>query len=376
MKIAVICPYAMDRPGGVQSNVRDLAAAQRAHGHSVTVIAPSGSEPHLAPFGARRQVMFNQTQFDLCAVWGAEKTRLEDWLAAQHFDILHFHAIWDPILPLQILARAGKAARIATFHDTPPGGFAGWATRQVFKTASRLLSPHLDAVTAVSASPARHLRLGPGRKLHIVPPCTDLSPFRAAAAARQPGTPCKILFLGRLDPRKGVHLLLDAYRSLIADGVAVTLTIAGGGAELGSVRERVARENLPGIEILGPVAETDKPALYAAADLFCAPSPFGESFGIVLTEAMASGLPVVAAANAGYGAVLAEKADDCLATPGDAAALAAKLRSLVDRPERRGELGRWGAEEALRYDCRAWVGPFDAIYREALERRYTGRYSP
>ena len=152
-------------------------------------------------------------------------------------------------------------------------------------------------------------------------------------------------------------------------GLDLELIVAGDGVEREAVARIIEQGYLPGVVMRGGVLEADKAALYASADLFCAPSLFGESFGIVLVEAMASGLPVVAAANSGYRRVLAQVAEDCLVTPGDAVSLAAKLRALVRSPARRKCLAQWGIAEARRYDCQAWIETIEAAYAEAMASR-------
>ena len=209
-----------------------------------------------------------------------------------------------------------------------------------------------------------------------MPPCIDLAPYRAVErdrAQKKVNATCRILFLGRLDPRKGIDILIEAFARLKAADAPVTLTVAGGGERLPWLRSAIKARGLNDITVLGPVAESDKMALYRDADIFCSPAPHGESFGIVLVEAMRSGLPVVAAANAGYQTILRQQAADCLARPGDAGDLANKLGALVESPERRRALSAWGREEAERYDVAKWIGPLLDFYAAAGRSRQDRR---
>ena len=143
----------------------------------------------------------------------------------------------------------------------------------------------------------------------------------------------------------------------------------GGGAEEARLKQYVAHNAVPDVNFLGRFKAEDAPALYAGCDIFCAPSLYGESFGIVLAEAMASGKPVVAAANRGYRTVLAEAGAHCLSAPGDVEALRHRLDSLAADADLRRRLGAWGELEALRYDCRAIAPRMVDVYEEAIVRR-------
>jgi phosphatidylinositol alpha-mannosyltransferase len=280
--------------------------------------------------------------------------------------VAHYHALWTPFLPFQAFA-CSPSPRVVTFHDTPPDGFSGAVSRAALSALSRMLLPHIDAAIAVSEAPRAHLRPAPGQTVWIAPPCTDLARFgEAPAPAAAPGRPVTILFVGRLEPRKGVMLLAEAYRRLCADGLAVRLVIAGSGEDEPRLRRFVADHGLTDVVFAGRFEDADAVGVYASSDIVCAPSPYGESFGIVIAEAMASGRPVVAAANHGYRTLLTGKGAELLAPPGDAEGLYRKLKPLVQDPELRAAYGAWGREEARRYDCRQVAGRLMDIYRHAM----------
>jgi phosphatidylinositol alpha-mannosyltransferase len=267
---------------------------------------------------------------------------------------------------------------VVTFHDTPPEDFRGAVSRAVLSALSRRLLPHIDAAIAVSEAPRAHLRPAPGQTVWLAPPCTDLRRFeQAATRERAPDDPVSILFVGRLEPRKGVGLLLEAYRRLVVDGLRVRLVIAGGGADEPALRQFVRAHGLTDVDFIGCFEDADAPRIYADADIVCAPSPYGESFGIVIAEAMASGKPVVAASNRGYRTLLTGKGAELLAAPGDSEGLYRHLKVLALDPAKRAAYGAWGRAEARLYDCRHLAPRLLDIYQQAIDAHAkAGRRAP
>ena len=376
LKIAQVCPYDLDRPGGVQAHIRDTAAALGELGHSVTILAPKmgpgpalkslGPNVRVLRLGRAHEIRMSGTRFEASLVWGREHGRLRAAVRPGAFDVVHFHTLWSPLLPIQVFA-CSQAARVVTFHDTPPDTFGGALSRAMLAIVSRLLLPRVDQAIAVSEAPRAHLRPASGQTVRIAPPCTDLRRFSdCVEAARPDPDEVTLLFVGRLEPRKGAMLLLRAYRRLCLEGLPVRLVIAGGGSEEAALRRYVERARLPRVSFAGRFPDSEAPALYANCDIACAPSPYGESFGIVIAEAMAAGKPVVAAANPGYRTLLQAQADALLAAPGDVDGLCRRLRRLVLDPELRGRLGRWAQQEARRYDCRAVAPELVDLYRQAI----------
>jgi len=378
MKIAIVCPYDMDRPGGVQGHIVDTARAMQALGHDITIIAPvlsAGILPDnlegvpIRRFGRGRDLHLGGTKFEIALARGHEHEALKRFVADSAFDVIHYHTIWSPLLPLQVFL-VSRCANVATFHDTPATDFTGRVLRRLFSLWSWFLLRSLDSAIAVSQSPRAHLRPPKDRPIHIIPPCTDLQQFGATPLKDPVETaPVEILFLGRLEKRKGADILLEAFRLLKEKGAAIRLTIAGRGHEEAALRASIAQHDIRDVRFVENFTDEEKKTLYAACDIFCAPSPFGESFGIVLAEAMASGRPAVAAANTGYQTLMTGKAAQFLVPPGDAHALAESLNRLVGDARLRREMAEWGREEAMRYDARAIAPRILDIYREAIERK-------
>jgi phosphatidylinositol alpha-mannosyltransferase len=376
MKIAQVCPYDMDRPGGVQAHIRDLGTALMEMGHEVTILAPLVGEPvarsggpQVVRLGRARKIGFGGTAYEISIALGSEKKRLAAIVEQGGFDVMHYHTMWTPLLPFQVFRRS-RAANVATFHDTPAPTFEGRLLAHLFRAISERLLPTLDGVITPSEAPLAHLaKVGP--PVHILPPSTDLSRFAAARLskrARFDDGRINILFLGRLETRKGAALLLDAYRRLITDELPVRLIIAGKGEKENALREFGAAHALPNLEFIGGFFDDEAPQLYADCDIFCAPAPYGESFGIVIAEAMASGKPVVAAANAGYRTLLTGEGARFLTPPGDVDALTDGLRTLVNDADLRAKLGEWGRRNAMNYDARSVAPKFVAVYEEAIAR--------
>ena len=376
LRIAHVCPYDLERPGGVQAHIKDTAAALGELGHEVTIVTPkmrpgAGVErisPNLriVRLGQAHAVRLSGTRFEASLALGGQYGRLRAAMRPGAFDVVHFHTLWSPLLPFQAFA-CSPAPSVVTFHDTPPDTVGGAVTRVVLGGLSRLLLNCIDEAIAVSEAPRAHLKPSPGRGIHLSPPCTDLRRFAVGPDA-SPAADGKVtlLFVGRLEPRKGVMVLLQAYRRLCNDGLPVRLVIAGAGSEEAALRRYVAHRRLPDVEFLGRFEDHEAPALYAGCDIACAPSPYGESFGIVIAEAMAAGKPVVAAANRGYRTLLADHAGELLAPPGDDEAFYQRLRRLVTDAGLRQRLGAWAKAEAQRYDCRTVAPDLVDIYRRAI----------
>ncbi len=312
----------------------------------------------------------NKTQFEVSWASRRDRDRLSKLLAPAACDVAHFHTVVAPFVLAQALRRT-RAARVATFHEVPPDTPVGALQRLALRTIDRLLMSRLDQVIFASQTQlALHPRVDPAC-VTVIPPAIDLGRFGAGIelAERRRDDLVDILFFGRLEPRKGAIVLLKAFAKLRAGGLPVRLLVAGDGPQRRTLQEFVQRHGVLDVAFLGRIADGDVPRLYASCDIYCAPSLYGEGFGIVLVEAMASGRPVVAAANAGYRTVLSGEAARFLVPPGDVAALARALEELVTHPSLRQRLADWGRREAKRYDSGALAPAFVAVYEAAIRAR-------
>jgi phosphatidylinositol alpha-mannosyltransferase len=277
-------------------------------------------------------------------------------------------------MPWQVwlrLARLPRVARVATFHDTPPNGWSGQLMRAIFGVASARLSRHLQAAIPVSIAPAAHLRLHAACHQTILPGCIDLAPYREMAGLRDAAL--RVLFVGRLEPRKGVLVLLQAWKTVQTCVPQARLVICGDGPQRDEARELVSQLSLVGsVDFVGAVDDAGKRDWMRRSSLFCAPSLFGESYGLVLAEAMAAGLPVIAAANAGYREVLTGALAQGLVAPGDVDALARKLVEWLSDAGLRERMSELGAQAYGRADVGQQLHQFEAIYADALRSKLEG----
>lgn len=380
MRIVQISPYDLSRHGGVQQHVLSLAAELRKRGHEVLVIGPGrdadqvrdASGVDIITLGSKRKVSLLGTSFELSLASMDELKHLSARLADFRPDVMHYHTMWVPLLAWQIF-RNNRYASVATFHDTPPPGPSGDILRMLFKGLSRYLLTRLDGAIAVSTAPLGHLRPGPrGCKPLILPPVTDLQDFYRVEKKVDAGRKTALYF-GRLEPRKGISVLLKTWDLLASGAVPLPVgaempqLIVAGDGELEPLVK--AAEQRLGQSCVQHVPSPDHEGLLellSQASVVISPAVYGESFGIVLVEALASGTPVIGAANAGYVNVLTGPGEDLLVPPGDPVALARKISALLGDAARWGALQAWGREHARQFDVAAAAPAFERVYASAL----------
>jgi len=373
MKIAQVCPYNILRPGGVQTHIENLSERLKRRGHDVKIIAPgikneSDNKKYIF-IGKCREVSFNKTRFEISMSIGKVVDPIKEILERENFDVIHFHEPWVPALPLQILYNS-KSASVATFHAATTNTFFNHSVEALMKPLAKTIVNACDEIIAVSAVPARYIKKLYKGEINIVPNGINLDRFHPDLRPFEKYRDGKIniLFLGRLDKRKGVRYLLKAYRSLRGKYSDIRLIIAGSGSEEEKIRKYVKKNGLKDLELLGFVEEEDKPRLYATCDIFCSPALYGESFGMVLVEAMACGKPVVAYANDGYKCVLKGKGALLLCEPKDVGALADKIEILYSDEKFRNDMSEWGIEEAQKYSWENICNQVLTVYDKAIER--------
>jgi len=363
MKIVQLCPYDMARPGGVQRHVRDLSAWLAAQGHETRIIAPpapgqrANRQANLIEAGRSRELALHGTAFELSLAGPSRIRRLRRELRGWGADLVHMHTPWTPMLVWQVW-RGLRLPTVTTIHATLPSLDGTSLIDRYIRRAARHFLTHSQACVVPSAAPLPLLRqLLPQVNAQVLPPAIDLSDWRASRVARPAaGGTVSMAFLGRLEARKGVDVLLDAWQRLAPRHPGLHLSIGGDGALRDRVLAAVAADASGRLRYVGRPDDAAARALVAGADLFVAPAPYGESFGIVLAEAMAAGAVPIAAANAGYASVLSGPGADLLVAPGDAAALAAKIEQLATGAVRRNKLRDWGMDHAEQFDV-AQAGP-------------------
>jgi phosphatidyl-myo-inositol alpha-mannosyltransferase len=361
MRIGIVCPYSWDIPGGVQAHVRDLAEALIGLGHRVSVLAPGDEDSVLPPYvvaaGRAVPIRYNGSvaRVQLGPVSAA---RVRRWLRDGHFDVLHIH---EPIAPsLSFLALVlARGPIVVTFHTSTQRS-------RGLSAASGVVQPFLERVQgriAVSAA-ARQVQVEHlGGDAVEIPNGVAVEHY--ARATPLPGYPREggtVGFIGRYDePRKGMAVLLDGLARLAGRRPGLRLLVAGRG-DAADLLDELPPELAGRVDLLGQVSEADKARMLRSVDVYCAPNLGGESFGIILLEAMAAGAPILASDLEPFRRVLDDGRAGTMFRTGDPASLAAALDGLLDDRARRDRLVAVGSEVVAAYDWPVVARQVLAVY--------------
>jgi phosphatidylinositol alpha-mannosyltransferase len=368
MNIGLVCPYEWTVPGGVGNHVRALAGELRRLGHRVDVLAPAErpvAEPGFVGLGGSLAVPYNGSVARI-AIGPRTLVRVRRALAAGAYDLLHVHEPLSPSVGLLAVTQSDRAVPVVgTFHANLDRSLALQAAGPLLRRVYGRLTGRI----AVSAS-ARDTWQGHfGGAMAVVP--NGVAPEFFAGPEPLPGWKGEgptVLFVGRLEPRKGLTYLVRAFLRLKPRFPGLRLLVVG--RDQGRQRDRamamVPPRLRPDLVFVGSVPQADLPSHYASADVFCAPSLGGESFGIVLAEAMAVGLPVVCSDIGGYRDVVRDGTDGLLVPPRAPEALAEALAGLLDSPSRLAAMGQAAAAAALRFRWEVVAGEVAEVYQAAL----------
>jgi phosphatidyl-myo-inositol alpha-mannosyltransferase len=370
VRILQACPYAWDAPGGVQVHVRQLAAELRRRGHEVLIVAP-GSSPGgdgVRIVGRPVRVPYQGTVAPI-SPWPATTRRTRRAVAAFRPDVVHVH---EPLTPSVGMFAAWRAPApvVATFH-----AFA--ESSRLFDLGAPLVGPvwrGLAARVAVSEAAASFVRSRLEGEVVVVPNGLDVEAFAAPARARPPGLPegRRILWVGRLDRQKGFGIALRAFERVAREVADVRLVVIGDGGDR-ELAGRLPAEVRSRVAMLGAVPHEDLPAYHAACEVFVGAATGQESFGYVLVEAMAAGLPVVATDIPGYREVVRDGVEGLLVPPGDPEALAAAILRVLGDGELASRLSGAGRGRARAYSWDVVATRIEEVYREALARPHRRR---
>ncbi|HUB93674.1 MAG TPA: glycosyltransferase family 4 protein [Verrucomicrobiae bacterium] len=377
MKIGLVCPYNMSRGGAVIEIVKDMRAGLITRGHTVKIITGRprnangvnsiGVPPDDVVFTGGvfdfRSPTHTLASFTVSRDVDAATAKVE----AEQFDILHFHEPAVPLLSKQILDRS-TSVNIATFHAKLPDTVVSQTIGRVFVPYLRSILGDLDELTVGSDAAAEYIRTLTDRPLHYIPNGIDLETFQSVRRAA-PGSHKSILYVGRLEHRKGVKYLIQAFALLAREHDDVELIIAGAGPDRAKLETLVTGLGLRNVTFLGFIDNGTKRRLLAEADLFCAPSIFGESFGLVLLEAMATGLVTVAGNNPGYAAVMQGKGTISLVNPRDIPDFARRLNLLLNEEHLRKQWRTWALDYVRQFDYRGIIEQYETLYEKALKSR-------
>jgi len=364
----------MARGGGVQEIVRDYYRELVALGHDVRIITPRPQEDgdHYDKDG----IIFlgNGTDFSFAAFQttptfsvSVDPAEIDAMLVKEKFDILHFHEPWVPILSRQILSRS-KAINIATFHANLPDSVMSRTIAKVVTPYTKSVLKYLHALTAVSEAAAQYINSLTDEPVTIIPNGINLKHFKTLKhVATSKDKPKTILYLGRLEQRKGPKYLLKAYAELVKNQQDVELIIAGKGTERERLEAMVKELELPNVKFLGYVSDEEKLELFQSADLYCSPATHGESFGLVLLEAMACGLVTIAGDNPGYLAVMKETGALSIVNPRETDEFARRLAMLLNEEALRADWKKWAKEYIKQFDYPAIIKRYELLYQQALK---------
>jgi phosphatidylinositol alpha-mannosyltransferase len=375
MKIGMVCPYSWDVPGGVQVHIRDLAEHLMGSGHEVSVLAPGDDDldvpDYVTTAGRAVPVRYNGSVARL-TFGPMSASRVRRWLADGRFDVVHVHEPASPSLGLLTLWWADVPV-VATFHQANPRSRAMSAAFGILQSAFEKISARIAVSEEARSTMLQHL----GGDPVLIPNGLHVDRFAAAAPRlewRGPGG--TLSFLGRLDEsRKGLLVLLEAWPRIHETLPGVRLLVAGRG-DVDEIRRGIPPECRDDVVFLGGVSDADKAAMLATSDVYVAPHTGGESFGIVLAEAMAAGAPVLASDLVAFRAVLDDGRVGELVPVGDSGAVAKAAIELLGDPERRSALRAAASEWVRRYDWDTVAQEILAVYEMAADAGLRAEASP
>jgi phosphatidylinositol alpha-mannosyltransferase len=384
VRIALVSPYSYTYPGGVGRHVEALGEQFLRSGHDVRLLAPYDPDDRLAkathkgarpqprtapdwfvPLGRTVGIPMNGAVSNV-AITPSSVALLERELRNGGYDVVHVHEP-NGVATSIYATEAARLPTVGTFHT--------YSTSMANRIASgpigmRRMYNKLHARIAVSEAARWTAERFYGGRYRIVPNGVDLD---AAPSGPKPHSDeLRLAFVGRAEERKGLPVLLRAFEALRGAGIRARLTVAG--ATLEEIGPYLLDPE--GVEVLGRVSEEEKWRVLHDADLLCAPSLRGESFGMVLTEAFAAGTPVVCSDIAGYRDVARDGLDSTLVAPGDPAALGQALHDLALDPARRSRMSDAARERAQRFGWQTVAGEVMETYEEAIDvaaARRTGR---
>jgi phosphatidylinositol alpha-mannosyltransferase len=371
VRIGIVCPYSLDVPGGVQNHVMDLAEALIGLGHEVSVLAPADEDAplpaYVVPAGRSVPLRYNGSVARI--TFGPVSTaRVRRWLARGEFDVLHVHEPFT--LSLSLLAvLSARGPVVTTFHTAMTRSRALAAAHGLLQIVMERITARIAVSALARKVQVEHLDGGAVE----IPNGVAVAKF--ADAVPLPGWPgpCRrgeggtLGFLGRFtEPRKGFGVLREAFVALARERPGLRLLVAGPG-DADDLHLGVPDELRSRITFLGMVSEKDKARMLRSVDLYVAPNMGGESFGMILTEAMAAGATVVASDLDAFRRVLDGGRAGELFPTGDPVALRRVLGELLDDPDRRAGLAACGTQVAASFDWPVVARRVLEVYAAAIE---------
>ncbi len=355
MKIGLVSSDPFCFPGGIQEHVKGLYRFLNSNGHDAKIIAPRYKEEE--DYGKDVILVGDSSKFS----WNASKgvisycfnmKKLKEILDREDFDVLHFH---NPgiFTSLEILIMS-DSINVITLHSLPDYSLHYRLNTPLIRLVSKTVKSKFAGVIVLSEATLSHYKFLKKHfkdRMMVIPSGIDTERFKPENKKIDGFLDGKknILFVGRIEKRKGLPYLIDAFEQVKREIDDVRLIIVGDGDKRDEYEETVKKKNLKDVVFVGSQDEKNMPGYYATADIFCSPAVRGEGFGIVLLEAMASGKPVVASANRGYREVLRNYDRRFLVKPESTQSLARALLTLIKDEKLRKRLGLWGLKESKKY---------------------------
>lgn len=373
MKIALVNPFSFAYHGGVQEHIKALYKFLKKNGHEVKVLAPRQSSQEnygddFWLFGSSIVVPGNDSRVSLSYCFPSE---IEDRLNGVNFDVFHFHSFM-PFLSFQVqnAVKSRNVAMVMTSHSNIEGSFFATVFGVVTELVIDSFVGQMDGVISVSKAGEKLVKNFQGPRV-IIPNGIDTVRFNrdVPKIAKFQDGKINILFVGRLDRRKGLQFLLPAFDNLRKKYEKIRLIIVGDGFLKEEFRSDVSGRNIKDVIFAGEVKEEEMPGYYATADIFCAPSIRGETFGIILLEAMASGIPVVTTDIEGYREVVPKEAGEFLVKPERSDLLFLALEKLVKDKELRSKFSKIGLAYAGGYDWEIVGNKVFNFYQEIVKNK-------
>jgi len=370
VKIALVSPYDFAYPGGVTNHVSCLAREFNFRGHTVKILAPCSNDPS-GPDGI--EVVKCGRPVPVPSAGSVARVSLSLWLNPkiksvlknEQFDIVHIHEPFMPMVPLAAVYHS-PAPTIGTFHAFNEHTRRYW----MWKPLLNRVAKRLDGRIAVSPAARDYVSHHYPGDYKIIPNGVDIAPqnksnrpFKELDDGR-----INILFVGRMEKRKGLRYLLGAYSTLKWEFPDLRLIVVGPGRMDSDTARMFGERNMKDVIITGSVSEKDKGRYFSSAHIFCSPATGLESFGMVLIEAMATGKPIVASDIGGYSSVVTHGKQGLLVEPRNESALAEALRTLIENPAQRIGMGNEGLNTVEQYRWDRIADRVIAYYDTVLNR--------
>ena len=378
MNIIQVCPYDLSIPGGVQTHITYLSNQLVRRNHNVRVFAPSLKksefetklECKIEHITGSTRVPWLGTSIDISVLKSDQKNQIKNVFSDFKPDVIHFHTIWNPVMQTQLLRMTPESVKkVGTFHDTPPDrGLGKYIGANLMKAGVKYYLPKMDEIISVSETQTKAMGVDPNRlpdNFSILPNGIDAEAGRKLIKKKHANDEFRIIFIGRFESRKGVFDLLEVYKQLADEQLnkKISLKLVGQGAKYEEIKNFVKNNGLTGVTFHQDVGDVEKDQLLLNSDLMVAPALYGESFGIVLLEAMALGTKVAAYGNEGYMTIGSEYGAEHFPPPGDKETLFKLIKRHITNPELTEGLIKRGLEIAACYDWKLISAKIEKIYQ-------------